>query len=195
MRTNTAKAKLLEGKPAYGYALALGSPIAADGAFELEGLATGSYPATIRFSGKECSFTLDIPDGSSSIIELGRISCTGLAPPSSAAPKRAGGRPPAAARCRPWPAISRASASKTSGTSDGRATRAAAARSPRWSAAQPSRQLPGESAVARHDLPAGDDAFGIIVTGLHTPKAAAAKQDGFCCCCGCGKACRHGHYP
>src|SRR5581483_1040190 len=30
MRTNTAKQKMLQGKPAFGYALALGSPIAAE---------------------------------------------------------------------------------------------------------------------------------------------------------------------
>ena len=30
MRTNTAKAKLLQGKPAYGYALALPAPLAAE---------------------------------------------------------------------------------------------------------------------------------------------------------------------
>jgi outer membrane usher protein len=88
---NAAKKQII---PAYGELSVrtdkaeLGSPIAADGAFELEGLATGSYPATIRFNGKECDFTLDIPDRSSSIIELGKISCTGLNKPSTGAPER-----------------------------------------------------------------------------------------------------------
>ena len=30
MRTNTAKQKMREGKPAFGYSLALGSPLAAE---------------------------------------------------------------------------------------------------------------------------------------------------------------------
>ena len=30
MRTNTAKQKMLQGKPAYGYSLGLGSPLAAE---------------------------------------------------------------------------------------------------------------------------------------------------------------------
>ncbi len=51
------------------------SPLARNGAFELEDLATGDHPATVTYQGGECAFTLRIPESLEHIVDLGSISC------------------------------------------------------------------------------------------------------------------------
>jgi outer membrane usher protein len=51
------------------------SPLARDGAFELEDLTTGDHPATVTYQGGECAFTLRIPERPEHIVDLGSISC------------------------------------------------------------------------------------------------------------------------
>ncbi len=64
------------------------SPIGENGAFELEGLAAGSYPSVIHFDGIACSFSLSVPESSSSVVALGELTCVAPAMPVKAAPRR-----------------------------------------------------------------------------------------------------------
>jgi outer membrane usher protein len=53
----------------------LASPIAKDGAFELEGLVEGRYDAVVEDGEGVCAMTLSIPGGDSAVIELGTLDC------------------------------------------------------------------------------------------------------------------------
>ncbi|MEA2329264.1 MAG: outer rane usher protein [Thermoanaerobaculia bacterium] len=51
------------------------SPLGRGGEFYLENVPAGSYPATIEYKEGICTFTLQIPAGTSSVVKLGRLSC------------------------------------------------------------------------------------------------------------------------
>ena len=46
------------------------------GEFYLENVASGEHPASVRYAGASCAFTLDIPDTTSTYVRLGEEKCT-----------------------------------------------------------------------------------------------------------------------
>ena len=53
-----------------------GSPVGGDGAFYLENLPKGSYSAVVDHRGTRCTFTLEIPASTETVINLGTVRCT-----------------------------------------------------------------------------------------------------------------------
>ena len=52
------------------------SIVGEDGQFYLENIPPGDHPATVRYAGASCAFTLDIPDTTSVYVRLGKETCT-----------------------------------------------------------------------------------------------------------------------
>jgi outer membrane usher protein len=51
------------------------SPIGADGRFYFENLASGRYPAIVKYTGGRCMFTISIPKSDEPVIDLGAVQC------------------------------------------------------------------------------------------------------------------------
>jgi outer membrane usher protein len=54
-----------------------GSPVGNDGSFYFENLAPGAYSATVETRDSRCTFTLEIPVSTETVIKLGRVRCQG----------------------------------------------------------------------------------------------------------------------
>jgi outer membrane usher protein len=53
----------------------LDSPLGAGGEFYLEGLAPGPHPARVEYKGGTCDFTLQVPDVTAAVVQLGLVRC------------------------------------------------------------------------------------------------------------------------
>lgn len=51
------------------------SPLGGDGAFYVEGLSLGSYPATVTYKEGTCTFTIELPDSPRALAQLGTLVC------------------------------------------------------------------------------------------------------------------------
>jgi outer membrane usher protein len=54
-----------------------GSPVGNDGSFYFENLPAGSYTAAVENRTGRCSFTIELPVSSDTVINLGKVRCTG----------------------------------------------------------------------------------------------------------------------
>jgi outer membrane usher protein len=54
-----------------------GSPVGSDGSFYFENLGAGSYSAVVENRSGRCTFTLEIPVSSETVINVGKLRCTG----------------------------------------------------------------------------------------------------------------------
>jgi outer membrane usher protein len=54
-----------------------GSPVGNDGSFYLENLPAGSYAAVVENRTGRCAFTIELPASSDTVINLGKVRCTG----------------------------------------------------------------------------------------------------------------------
>lgn len=52
------------------------SPIGKEGEFEIEGVAPGTYPATVTYTGGKCAFRVVIPTSTKPIANMGTLLCT-----------------------------------------------------------------------------------------------------------------------
>ncbi len=64
--------------PAYGdlSVATLVSPLNAEGSFELDGITTGSHPATVTWEGGACHFPLAVSDDANPIVDMGVLRCS-----------------------------------------------------------------------------------------------------------------------
>ena len=51
------------------------SPLGRAGEFYLENVPAGNYPATIDYKQGTCTFSLQVPTGTESVVKLGRLTC------------------------------------------------------------------------------------------------------------------------
>jgi outer membrane usher protein len=54
-----------------------GSPVGNDGSFYFENLHAGAYTAVVENRTRRCTFTIEIPTSSETVINLGKVRCTG----------------------------------------------------------------------------------------------------------------------
>ena len=54
-----------------------GSPVGNDGSFYFENLHAGAYTAVVENRTGRCTFTIEIPASSETVINLGKVRCTG----------------------------------------------------------------------------------------------------------------------